>query len=138
VYLGGGGREQAVLLTLAGRFAGYGLRETGIDTGSSRVRVVDLKSGRVVVEAAATTPVRRPESSVNVAALVLNARGHIAWVGAKGAIVGPPTIYEVHKIDASAGVLLDSGTKIDPSSLRRHGRRISWVRGRTRRTAALN
>src|SRR5258708_6060506 len=57
VSLGGGGRVQAVLLTLAGRFAGYGLRRTGVDTGSSRVRVVDLRSGRVIEDTAATTRV---------------------------------------------------------------------------------
>jgi hypothetical protein len=136
VFVGGGGREQAELLTLAGRFAGCGLRQTGIDTGSSRVRVVDLRSGRVVEDAAATTPVRRPESFTNVAALVLNARGHVAWIGSKGSISTSPT-FEVHKIDGPAAALLDSGPQIDATSLRRHGNRISWKHGGGVRTAAF-
>jgi hypothetical protein len=136
VFLGGGGRQQVELATVAGRFAGYGLRQMGVDTGSSNVRVVDLGSGRVVDNSAAATPVTRPQSFTNVAALVLNARGHVAWIGSKGSINTSPT-FEVHKIDGPAAALLDSGPRIDASSLRRHGNRISWTDAGRRRTAPL-
>jgi hypothetical protein len=138
VSLGGGGRQQVELPTLAGGFAGYGLRQMGVDTGFTRVRVVDLRSGHVIDDTAATTQVNRPESFTNVAALVLNARGHIAWVGSKSSIGNPQTTYEVHKVDGHAAALLDSDPRIDPSSLRRDGGQISWVRAGARRTATLN
>jgi hypothetical protein len=138
VSLGGGGRQQLELPTLAGRFAGYGLRQMGIDTGFTRVRVVDLRSGRVIDDTSATTQVTRPESFTNVAALVLNPRGHVAWIGSKSAIGMPQAVYEVHKIDGPAAALLDSSPQIDPMSLRRHGGRITWVRAGLRRTGTLN
>ena len=139
VSLGGGARQQYVELpTLGGRFAGYALRQMGVDTGFTRVRVVDLRSGHGVDDAAATTQVTQPESFTNVTALVLNARGHVAWIGSKSSIRTPQATYEVHKIDAPAAALLDSGPQIDPRSLQRHGRQISWVRGGTRRSATLN
>jgi hypothetical protein len=137
VSLGGGGRQQVELPTLAGRFAGYGLRQMGVDTGFTRVRVVDLRGGRVIDDSAATTQVTRPESFTDVAALVLNARGHVAWIGSKSSIGMPQAIYEVHKIDAPAAALLDSSPQIDPFSLRRHGGQISWVRAGSRRSATL-
>lgn len=139
VSLGGGGRQQVVLPTLAGHFAGYGLRQMGVDTGSTTVRVVALRSGATVVNAAVTSPVTRPESSTVLDALVLNAHGHVAWIGSKGSIVGRgPTAFEVHRIERSGAALLDSGTKIDPGSLRRHGRRISWRDAGKTRAAMLN
>jgi hypothetical protein len=68
---------------------------------------------------------------------VLNARGHVAWIGSKSSIGMPRATYEVHKIDASATALLDSGPQIDSKSLRLHGRQISWLRAGARRTATL-
>jgi hypothetical protein len=138
VSLGGGARQYVELPTLSGRFAGYALRQMGVDTGVTRVRVVDLRGGGVIDDTAATTQVTRPESFTNVTALVLNPRGHIAWIGSKSSIGMPQATYEVHKIDAPAAALLDSGPQIDSKSLRRHGRQISWLRAGARRTATLN
>jgi hypothetical protein len=138
VSLGGGVRQYVELPTLSGRFAGYALRQMGVDTGFTRVRVVDLRSGAVIHDTAATTQVTRPESFTNVTVLVVNPRGHVAWIGSKSSIGMPQATYEVHKIDASATALLDSGPQIDSKSLRLHGRQISWLRAGARRTATLN
>src|SRR5260370_15673012 len=105
----------------------------GTDTGFRRVRVVDLRNGRSIDDTAATTSPTRPQSFSDVAALVLDPRGRVAWIGAKSAIGLRRTTYEVHEI----GALLDSSTQIDPRSLRRQGRRISWTDAGRRRTAPL-
>jgi hypothetical protein len=137
VSLGGGNHQYVELPTLGGHFAGYALRSMGVDTGFTRVRVIDLRSGRVIDDAAATSPVARPESFTAVTALVVNTRGHVAWVGSKRAIgVSRPT-YEVRKIDSPAEALLDMGPDIGARSLRLRGTQLSWSHGRARRTARL-
>jgi hypothetical protein len=109
----------------------------GVDTGASRVRVLDLRSGRVIDDSAATSPVTRPESFTAATALVVNSRGHVAWVGSKRAIgVSRPT-YEVRKIDSPAETLLDAGPDIGAQSLRLRGAQLSWTHARGRRTARL-
>jgi hypothetical protein len=137
VVLGGGNHEYVELATLGGRFAGYALRSMGVDTGFTRVRVMDLRSGSVIDDTAATSPVTRPESFTSVTGLVVNARGHVAWVGSKSAIgVGRPT-YEVRKIDSPGEALLDASPAIGAQSLRLRGTQLSWTHGRARRTARL-
>jgi hypothetical protein len=137
VSLGGGAHQYVELATLGGRFAGYALRSMGVDTGASRVRVLDLRSGRVIDDSAATSPVTRPESFTAATALVVNSRGHVAWVGSKRAIgVSRPT-YEVRKIDSPAETLLDAGPDIGAQSLRLRGAQLSWTHGRGRRKARL-
>jgi hypothetical protein len=138
VSLGGGNQQYVELPTLGGSFAGYSLRQMGVDTGFARVRVIDLRSGRVLDDVAAASPTNRPESFIGVTSLVLNAHGHVAWIGSKSAIGVRQTTFEVRKIDASRASLLDAGTQIGSTSLRRHGRQISWVRDGARRTATLN
>jgi hypothetical protein len=137
VALGGGDHEYVEVATLGGRFAGYALRSMGVDTGSTRVRVIDLRSGRVIDDTAATSPVRRPESFTAVTALVVNARGHVAWVGSKSSIGGGRPTYEVRKIDSPAEALLDASPDVGAYSLRLRGTQLSWAHGRARRTARL-
>jgi hypothetical protein len=137
VSLGGGNHQYVEHATLGGHFAGYALRSMGVDNGSTRVRVTDLRSGRMIDDTAATSPFPRPESFTAVTALVLNTRGHVAWVGSKSAVGASRPTYEVRKIDSPAEALLDAGPDIGPRSLRLRGTQLSWSHGRGRRTARL-
>ena len=62
VSLGGGARQFVEHPALGGRFAAYGLRAMGVDTGYTRVRVVDLRSARILDDTPAASSPGRPES----------------------------------------------------------------------------
>jgi hypothetical protein len=138
VSLGATVRQSVGHVALGGTFAGYGLRQMGVDTSFTRVRVMDLRTGRVIVDAAATSQPMRPESFTDVTVLVLNAHGHVAWIGSMSSIGLNETTYEVRKVDGPAEALLDASSQIDPTSLHRHGRRITWKHGRVTRSASLS
>jgi hypothetical protein len=121
---------------LGGDYVGFARVARGVDVSSSTIEVVDLRSGRRVHQAPAATPIRRPESFTAVTALVVDARGAVAWIASQTAI-GTAVSYEVHRIDRRGPALLDGSAAIDPGSLRRNGRTVSWTDRGRRRTAVL-
>jgi len=122
---------------VAGELAGYGLQSCGVDTGSSLVVVRRLSDGRVLVSQAATTQMLGPESYSSVGSLVLRSDGSVAWIGLGSSIIRHTRDVEVHRAAQHGQALLDSGTTIDPTSLRLHGSRMTWRHGKTTRSATL-
>jgi hypothetical protein len=76
-----------------------------------------------------------PGGSWNADALVMDRAGSIAWI-ATGSNPDRTYNYEVFKSDTTrAEQTLDSGPEIDPKSLRRDGKTVTWVKGGSTRTA---
>ena len=122
---------------LGGRYAGVDLAQMGVDTFASMVKVVDLASGRTVAGAAATAPLPRPESFIEVSAMAITPRGTLAWIGSASAIGLPAPTYEVRTLHGASDRLLAHGARIDPHSLVLSGTTLRWRQGGRTRTAPL-
>jgi hypothetical protein len=126
-------------VSLAGDVVAYGLEKCGVDTGSSTVVVRNLATGRRLADLPAFAHPLGPESFVSVAALVLRRDGAVGWIaGGQSIVTHGPASYEVHRFESGKSSLLDSGTAIAPSSLRRAGSRMTWRDGGVTHSAALS
>lgn len=124
-------------VALAGSVAAYGLERCGVDTGSAAVLVKRLSTGRQLRSLPATSGRPAPESYQQVASLVVRADGAVAWIGAGSSIIRHSQTIEVHRADGRGTAELDAGPGIGPTSLRLHGRKLTWRHGGAMRTATL-
>jgi hypothetical protein len=104
---------------------------------STSVVVRRLTDGTQVKELRATRAVGA-EAFQSVGSVVVRANGAVAWIGLEHSIVGGSTAIEVHASGAGGDQVLDSGSRIDPTSLRLHGSRLSWSDGGATRHATLH
>jgi hypothetical protein len=131
------GSDRTGPLALAGELVGYGSQRCGIDTGVSQVIVRNLADGKQLRAEAALTGGLGAESYVSVSSVVLKADGAVAWIATGGSIFARGRARQVHRADASGHAVLDSGTPVNPSSLRLHGSRLTWKRGHATHSAQL-
>jgi hypothetical protein len=109
------------------------------------VVVQDARSGRVVRGSDASYP---DEHMAQVGSTVVNLRGSVAWIACPD-IYGrgdprptcvrpgsPDVVYSLPR-GSREPTALDRNSHIDPRSLRRDGKVISWVDGGVRRSAPL-
>jgi hypothetical protein len=122
---------------VAGRLAAYGLERCGVDTGFTEVVVRRLTNGAQLRSLPATSP-PGAESFQSVDSLVLKADGAVAWIGIGSSIVGHGRVIEVRKADRSGKALLDSGSSVDPRSLRLHRSVLTWKHASSTRSATLH
>jgi hypothetical protein len=120
-------------LALAGDVVAYGVERCGVDTGFSTVVVRRVSDGKGLHSFAAVTGPGLVESHQSINALIVTARGAVAWIVTDSSIVGHGKRIEVH----ANRRLLDSGAGIAPTSLRLHGSTLSWRDGASTRTATL-
>jgi hypothetical protein len=125
------------LYALSGGYAGIDTVQMGVDTFSSTVALVDLRTGATVATAPGTTPERRAESFITVTSIAVNDTGTLAWIGRRSAIGVPQPTYEVHALNAARRRLLASSATIAATSLRLRGDTISWRDGGRARSATL-
>lgn len=131
------GSDRAGPVALSGELVAYGLERCGVDTGFSQVVVRSLSTGRQTRAEAATSTPLGPESYASVDAIVVKGDGSIGWIADASSIVGHRRIREVRRSDATGTTLLDSSPAIVAGSLRLHGSRLTWRRGRSMRSATL-
>jgi hypothetical protein len=131
------GTSRAAPVALAGRLVAYGLETCGVDTGSTVVIVRRLTDGKRLHDDPATVLPNGPESYQTVHSLVLNARGDDAWISTASSLGSHATATEVHEHGTNGFGLLDSGTGIDPGSLRLKRSKLTWLHGGKRRSATL-
>jgi hypothetical protein len=124
---------------LAGDFVGYIETQSGVDSGTSALIVVDVASGRRLHEVAAGHYVDAGfVFSEDVTDFVVNNHGSVAWIterqkrggfeeGRTVQVVGPTGITTV----------IDASTTIDPTSLRLSGHTLSWSDGGMKRTVPM-
>ena len=113
---------------LAGRYAGVDVAQMGVDTFESSVKLVNLESGATVASAPATSPERRAESFITVRAMAINAKGVLAWIGARSAVGAFQPVYELHVLSSTVRAIVSSGT-IPLAKLQLGLTRLSWREG---------
>jgi hypothetical protein len=115
-------------LRIAGRFVGYSIQTCGISEGSDRVRVMDLRRGRLRTSVSATNTAGHPDSFV-VTDLELRPTGAVGWI--VELFSEPAHTWEVRKVGRDRlNTLLDSGAGISPHSLALSGHFLYWIRDR--------
>ncbi len=125
-------------VAVAGDLAAYCLTRFGIDTVRATVVVRRLTDGTELKELGATRAVGA-EAFESVGSVVVMANGAVAWIGTEHSIVGGRrSSIEVHAAGAGGDRVLDSGARIDPTSLRLHGAELSWTDGGATRHATLH
>jgi hypothetical protein len=124
-------------VALAGTDVGYGYTVYGVDTVSAQVLVRDLATGKQLRSEPATTGPARVESVESVDSVVVKPDGAVAWIGQSGSVVSGPTNTEVDRADARGLAKLDTGSGIDPHSLRLHGATVTWRHNGSSRSASL-
>jgi hypothetical protein len=125
-------------VALAGTVAAYGYTRFGVDTVTTEVVVRRLTDGATLRDFPAGGIVG-PESFQSVGSVVVKADGAVAWIGSDTSILGHRGPWlEVHAASGSSNSLLDSGPRIDPTSLRLHGSTLSWRDGAVTRHATLH
>jgi hypothetical protein len=122
---------------LSGRYAAVDKVDMGVDTFSSIVALIDLRTGATIATAPATTPEQRPESFITVTAMVVDPNGTLAWIGERSAIGVPAPTFEVHALTRSRNRLVASAANIAPKSLRLHGDTLTWLTDGQTKSATL-
>lgn len=126
---------------LAGRRAALGVYSCSLYSAWWRVDLVNLRSGRrEFMSAPFSLPPVNDATFDALTRIVVTADGSVAWTVARRGAGGVRTGIEVRRRrrgTTDRAVLLDSGTDIDPDSLRRRGRTITWTKAGARRSARL-
>jgi hypothetical protein len=118
-------------ITLAGAMVAFTSSTHGVDTGSTSIEVLDVADGHIVL----TVP--RAVGFVDscfiqfrrLTALLVTARGSIAWILEKGSDCKTTTLQVYSARASGTPVLLDEGPTIASESLRVHGGAVSWEDG---------
>ena len=128
------------LVEVAGRRAALGAFECSLDSGAWDVELVNLANGRLEFRSAPlASPLPDAFTFDELARIVATSDGALAWTATRRAR-GTQLAVEVRRRmrgTATASILLDSGTDIDPDSLRKRGRTLSWTKAGVRRTATF-
>lgn len=125
---------------LAGRRAALGIYACALYSSWWRVDLVDLRNGHREFTSSPIATIAPDDSTHDeLARIVATADGAVAWTAARSRR-GVPIAVEVRRRrrgTTNQAVLVDSGTAIDPDSLRRRGRTITWTKAGVRRSAQL-
>lgn len=134
--------DEVRIVELAGNRAALGIFECSLTSGWWRIDLVNLRDGR---REFTSGPLTMPQPAENVAdtihRIAVTADGALAW-SASRRIAPQPAASSVEIRRRRRGtndraVLLDSGTDVDPDSLRRRGDTITWTKAGVRRSAPL-
>lgn len=132
-------RDSIGHVVLAGTIVAYTDSTHGVDTGSTRIVVVNLAVRRTLLSIPGVGDFA-DGCVINfreVTDLVVTDHGSVAWIVRKGANCRTAT-FEVHSDSASsAQSLLEEGPAILPGSLLASGQTVSWENGGQRRSASL-
>jgi hypothetical protein len=131
------GHGRAAPVAVAGRLVAYGLETCGIDTGSAVVIVRRLTDGKRLRDDPSRTGPAGPESYDAVDSLVLAPSGADAWITVTSSIVSHQNATEVHEHGRNGFALLDSGSGVNPGSLRLKRSKLTWRHSGLLRSATL-
>lgn len=126
---------------VSGRRAAVGIFSCSLTSAWWRLDLVNLRDGR---REYTSNPFSLPPvddaTYDTLDRIVVTADGAVAWTAARNGAGGVRRAVEVRRRQrgtTNRAVLLDSGLGIDPASLRRRGRTITWTHGGVRRSAQL-
>ncbi len=124
---------------VAGNVAALNVRTCSLTNSSSSVHLVNLRDGRGRFRSAPLSTVG-PESSYDaIRGMAVTAAGRLAWIGVRvsGGDVVAVEVRRRRPDFSDQSVVLDSGTGIDPRSLRRAGSMLRWRHDAIARSAAV-
>jgi hypothetical protein len=126
-------------VAVGGRVAAYGQATMGVDTRPVEVIVRRLSDGVQLGTFPATNAVFA-ESFQSIGSIVVRGDGAVAWIGELNSIGARHPTIQVLKARPSdtRGTVLDSGTAIDPASMRLDGSTLTWRHGGATRHAPLH
>lgn len=124
---------------------GYAYDHTFGEDCKVRVRVLDLKTGRLrrslrpgrLHYPNAENSLDPPPCSTYPERIVMKRNASVAWVATQ-LRTSQPSWYKVIRVDSRGRKLLDSGPAIDPRSLHRRGDVITWTGDGRRHSARLH
>ncbi|MEA2224599.1 MAG: hypothetical protein QOH83_2975, partial [Solirubrobacteraceae bacterium] len=124
---------------VAGTFAAINVRTCSLTHAEAGIGLVDLRNGHVAYATnALTTPSLESETDA-IRGMVVTPRGRVAWLALRRTGLQTLAIEvrrRAHGPDRHSA-LLDSGTGIDPRSLRRRGGRVVWTNAGARHSASM-
>lgn len=125
---------------VAGRRAALGAFECSLYSGAWDVELVNLANGRLeFLSAPLVSPLPDDATFDELGRIVATSDGALAWTATRSARGGRLAVEVRRRMrgSATASILLDSGTDIDPGSLRKRGRTLSWTKAGVRRSATF-
>ena len=124
---------------VAGNFVALNVRTCSLYGSSSTVKLVNLRDGRVRFASAPLSTVGPDTSYDAIRGMAVTAAGRLAWLGVRvaGGAVVEAEVHRRVRGTSGASVVLDSGTGIDPRSLRRAGSLLRWRHDGTPRSARI-
>lgn len=125
---------------VAGNFVALNVRSCSLTNQSSSVNLVNLRDGRGRFRSA---PLSTPGSDSGydaIRGMAVTAAGRLAWIGVRVSSRSAIVAAEVRRRRpdfSDQSVVLDSGTGIDPRSLRRVGPMLRWRSAGIARSASI-
>jgi hypothetical protein len=134
--------EEVRIVEVAGNRAALGIFECSLTAAWWRVVLVNLRTGGREFASSPLTDTRSPEGIADtVHRIAVMADGAVAWSASRRISPQPvPSGVEIRRRKRGTtgqAVLLDSGTDIDPGSLRRRDRTLTWTKAGATRSAQL-
>jgi hypothetical protein len=135
----GAGVRSLGALAIAGTIVAYVETRSGIDSGTSSIRIVDVASRRLLrtVSGVASYVDAGIIRDDRVRALAVTSEGDFAWIVQRGARHKPSDLQVYAASRSGRASLLDDSPDIAAESLRLSGRTLSWDHGTGVRTAPL-
>jgi hypothetical protein len=125
------------IVRLAGADVTYSVEFHDLDFGTATVVVERLTDGKRLASAPAVAR-GFVESYATVTSLVVRRGGAVAWIARVASIATNDVALEVHKLEPGGGsVLLDRGRRIDATSLRLVGSKLTWTDAGVTRSSTL-
>jgi hypothetical protein len=123
---------------VAGTFAAN-VRTCSLTHADAGIGLVNLRNGHVVFATNALTTAPLESETDAIRGMVVTPRGRVAWLALRRTGLHTLAIEvrrRAHGPDRHSA-LLDSGTGIDPRSLRRRGGRVVWTNAGATRSASM-
>jgi len=124
---------------VGGNFVALNVRTCSLYGSQSSVALVNLRDGRIGFRSAPLSTPGSDSSYEAIRGMAVTAAGRLAWLGVR-VVRGALVEAEVRRrIRGTIGhsLVLDSGSGIDPRSLRRVGSMLRWRRDGVARSAAI-
>lgn len=124
---------------VAGNLVALNVRTCSLTNSSSSVNLVNLRDGRARFRSAPLSTPGTENGYDAIRGMAVTAAGRLAWIGVRvsGGGVVAAEVRRRRPDFSDQSVVLDSGTGIDPRSLRRVGSMLRWRHGGIARSAAM-
>ncbi len=121
----------------AGGVVAYAVERCGVDTATAVVVVRRVSDGKRLSRHGVAPGPRVPEAFPEVGSIVVDRRGHAAWIASVHSVVLNHLFAQVAETAGAGTRVLASGATIALGSLRLHGSRLTWTAGGVRHSATL-